>query len=682
MNNPLLKEWQTPFNMPPFGSVRADHFKQSIEESIAAAKDDIERIAGNSDAPTFENTVIPLDKAGIRLDEISLLLFNLNSAETNTDIQRAAREAAPLLSKFSNDVTLNRALFIRIKKIYDERSSLQMDEEQEMLLRQTYRNFIRGGAGLEEKDRKRFREIDEQLSTLSLMFEENVLEETNAFFLHITDGNDLEGLPEGIVETAAEEAENSGREGWVFTLHFPSYIPFMQYSAKRKLREKMYRAYSSRAFKKEKNDNRGLIRNIINLRREKANMLGFDNYAEFILEDRMLDSAAKVMSFLRELFGESRKYALSDRREVRKYAEADGPGEEFEKWDWAYYSEKLKKSKFNIDDEILRPYFDLQKAENAIFRLAGQLYGLQFVQIDELPVYHPDVKTFEVKDSDGNHLSLLLIDYHPRKGKSGGAWMTAYRDQHRQADKDIRPIISLVTNFSKPSSNKPALITHKELTTFLHEFGHALHGMMTKCRYRSLSGTNVPRDFVELPSQIMENWAWEKEWLDTWARHYKTGEKIPASVIKRIKESMVFNEGYACNRQLSFGFLDMAWHTIEKEFDGDTDRFEREAMKDTEMLRHVEGTNMSCSFGHLFGGGYAAGYYGYKWSEVLDADAFSLFREKGIYDKKTADLFRVHILEKGGSAEPMDLYRRFRGKEPSTEALLERSGFKRKLPEL
>ncbi len=682
MNNPLLREWDKPSSLPPFDSVKAQHFKQAIEESITATKEDIEKIAGNTDKPTFENTIVSLDKAGIRLDEISLLLFNLNSAETNTDIQRAAMEAAPLLSKFSNDVTLNRTLFNRIRTVYDKRSSLQLSEEQEMLLRHTYRNFIRGGAGLEEKARERFREIEGQLSTLSLSFEENVLEETNAFFLHITDKDDLEGLPEGIVETAAEEAQNSGRKGWVFTLHFPSYIPFMQYSAKRKLREKMYRAYSSRAFKKDKNDNRDIIKKIINLRREKAVMLGYDNYAEFILQDRMLDSPGKVMSFLRELFGASRKYALSDSREVEKYARENGLSEEPEKWDRAYYSEKLKKSKFNIDDEILRPYFDLQKAEKAIFSLAEQLYGLQFEQRNDLPVYHPDVKTFEVKDSDANHLSVLLIDYHPRKGKSGGAWMTAYRDQHRHAGRDIRPIISLVTNFSKPSSGKPALITHKELTTFLHEFGHALHGMMTKCSYRSLSGTNVSRDFVELPSQIMENWAWEKEWLDTWARHYKTGEKIPAALIERIKESMVFNEGYACNRQLSFGFLDMALHTIEKEFDGDIDRFEKETMKNTELLRHVEGSNMSCSFGHLFSGGYAAGYYGYKWSEVLDADAFSLFREKGIYDKETAVSFRVHILEKGGSAEPGELYRRFRGKEPSTEALLKRSGFNRKLTDL
>ncbi len=680
MNNPLLKEWDKPFSLPPFDSVRANHFKQAIEESITATKEDIERIAGNNAMPTFENTIVSLDKAGIRLDEISLLLFNLNSAETNKNIQRAAREIAPLLSKFSNDITLNRALFTRIKEVYDTQDSLQLNKEQEMLLRQTYRNFIRGGAGLEEEARERFREIEGQLSTLSLRFEENVLKETNDFFLHITDKGDLEGLPEGIVEAAAEEAQNSGRKGWVFTLHFPSYIPFMQYSAKRKLREKMYRAYSSRAFGKDKNDNRDIVKKIINLRKEKAEMLGYANYAEFILQDRMLDSPGKVMSFLGELFGASRKYALSDTREVGKYARENGLREELEKWDWAYYSEKLKKSKFNIDDEVFRPYFDLQKAEKAIFRLAEKLYGLQFTQRDDLPAYHPDVKTFEVKDSDGNHLSVLLIDYHPRKGKSGGAWMTAYRDQHRQADRDIRPIISLVTNFSKPSSNKPALITHNELTTFLHEFGHALHGMMSRCSYRSLSGTNVSRDFVELPSQIMENWAWEKEWLDTWARHYKTGKKIPESLIERIKESMVFNEGYACNRQLSFGFLDMAMHTIEKKFDGDIDRFEKEAMKNTELLRHVEGTNMSCSFGHLFSGGYAAGYYGYKWSEVLDADAFSMFREKGIYDKKTAGSFRENILEKGGSDKPMELYRRFRGKEPSTEALLERSGFKRELP--
>ena len=678
MINPLLKEWKTPFNLPPFELIKPAHFRPAIEGSIDMAKEEINKITGNNEPPSFENTVEALDNAGIRLDEISSILFNLNSAETNRDIQAAAREVSPLLSRFQNDITLNRILFARLEEVYNKQSSFKLDNEQKMLLKKTYRNFIKGGAGLEDSRRERFRQINEELASLSLRFEENVLEETNAFFLHITNENDLEGVPDGIIETASEEAKNSGGDGWIFTLHFPSYIPFMQYSAKRQLREKMYRAYSSRAFGKEQNDNREIVKKIVSLRREKAVLLGCSNFAEFVLEDRMLNSPGKVMDFLEEMHWDSREYALRDLKEVSSYAADNNHSGEVERWDWAYYSEKLKKSKFNIDDETLRPYFNLAEVEKAILKLSADLYRLQFEQRDNLPRYHKDVKAFNVTGRDGEHVSVLYLDYYPRKGKSGGAWMTAYRDQYQSNSHDNRPVISLVTNFSKPSSSRPALITHSELTTFLHEFGHALHGMMSKCHYRSLSGTNVSRDFVELPSQLMENWAYEKEWLDSWARHYKTGKKIPGDLIYKIKESMVFNEGYACNRQLGFAFLDMAWHTIEKDVIPDVDNFEKKGMKKTELLSPVVGTNMSCSFGHLFSGGYAAGYYGYKWAEVLDADAFSLFKKNGIFDRKTADSFRENILEKGGTAEPMELYRMFRGKEPSLEALLKRSGFIRK----
>ena len=675
MENPLLEEWKAPFKLPPFDHISPSHFTEAVKQSVEKAKDEIMAIRSNPEPPSFSNTIEALDKAGIRLDEVASLLFNLNSAETNKDLQAAAQEVSPLLSAFSDDITLDPLLFSRIREVYDKRSFLDLDEEQHMLLKLTYRNFLKGGASLEENARERFRKINQELSTLSLQFEENVLEETNAFFLHITDEDDLEGLPEGIIEAAAGEAENSGRKGWVFTLHFPSYIPFMQYAAKRQLRELMFRAYSSRAFKKKKNDNREIVRKIISLRHEKASLLSYDNYAEFVLGDRMLDSPGRVIDFLEELHAASAEYATRDRDELSSYAAANGHKGKLERWDWAYYAEKLKKSRFNIDDETLRPYFMLPEVEKAIFKLAATLYGLSFEERKDLPRYHNDVKAFSVKDSKGKHLSVLYLDYYPRKGKSGGAWMTAYRDQYNIDGNEMRPVISLVTNFSKPSSGRPALVTHNELTTFMHEFGHALHGMLSRCRYRSLSGTNVARDFVELPSQIMENWAYEKKWLDSWARHYKTGEKIPAGLINKIKESITFNEGYACNRQLGFAFLDMAWHTLEREPGVAVDEFEREAMKKTELLPQVEGTNMSCSFGHLFSGGYAAGYYGYKWSEVLDADAFSLFREKGIFNRKTAEAFRKNILEKGGSAEAMEMYRRFRGKEPSLSAFLKRSGF-------
>lgn len=675
MDNPLLAKWNTPFKLPPFEQIKPQHFSEAIKKSIENARDEINEITGSPEPPSFQNTIEALDKAGIRLSEVSSLLFNLNSAETNKELQAVAHEVSPLLSAFSDDISLNTPLFNRIRDIYEKPSSPDLDEEQRILLKKTYLNFLKGGAGLEEASRERFRKINEELSSLSLKFEENVLEETNAFFLHLTDENDLEGLPEGIIEAASEEASASGRDGWIFTLHYPSYIPFMQYSARRELREKMFRAYSSRAYGKEKNDNREIVRKMISLRREKARMLNYSTYAEYVLGERMLDSPGKVLEFLENLHGASREYALRDRDELSDYATASGHKEGLESWDWAYFSEKLKKSRFDIDDETLRPYFELDEVEKAIFKLASDLYGLRFSERKDLPRYHPDVRSFIVSDMEENHLAVLYLDYHPRKGKSGGAWMTVYRDQYHHAGKDIRPVISLVTNFSKASSTRPALITHNELTTFLHEFGHALHGILSKCRYRSLSGTGVARDFVELPSQLMENWAYEKEWLDSWARHYKTGEKIPADLILKIKESMTFNEGYACNRQLGLAFLDMAWHTLEKDPDNDIDHFEKEAMKKTELLPRVEGSNISCSFGHLFSGGYAAGYYGYKWSEVLDADAFSLFSEKGIFDRATADAFRENILEKGGSAEPGELYRRFRGREPSIEAFLKRSGF-------
>ncbi|MBS0011677.1 MAG: M3 family metallopeptidase [Bacteroidales bacterium] len=675
MKNPLLEKWTAPFALPPFKLIQPAHFRPAIEESIDRARDRLDKISAEPGPPSFGNTIEALDKIATRLDEISSILFNLNSADTNKDIQAAAREVSPLLSAFSDDITLNRKLFERIGTIYKGRESLELNKEQGILLRKTYRSFIRGGAGLEDTKRERFRQINKELASLSLKFEENVLEETNAFFLNITDEKDLEGLPEGLIESAAEEAVSSGRDGWVFTLHYPSYIPFMQYSARRNLREKMYRAYSSRAYKKKNNDNREIVRKIVSLRREKARLLGFANYAEYVLEDRMLDSPSGVMRFLNEMHIKSKIYALRDIEQLRAYAADNGHTGDMERWDWAYYAEKLKKSRYRIDDETLRPYFNLEEVQEAIFRLASDLYGLVFRRDDELPRYHKDVRAFSVTAGDGEHLAVLYLDYHPRKGKSSGAWMTAYRDQYHMNGTDIRPIISLVTNFSKASAGKPALISHNELTTFMHEFGHALHGMLSKCHYRSISGTNVSRDFVELPSQIMENWAYEKEWLDSWARHYITAKQIPADIIDKIKEALVFNEGYACNRQLGFAFLDMAWHTIEDEADHDLDSFEKEAMKETDFLKPVPGTNMSCSFGHLFSGGYAAGYYGYKWSEVLDADAYELFREKGIFDRGTADSFRENILEKGGSAEPMELYLNFRGKEPSPDALLKRSGF-------
>jgi peptidyl-dipeptidase Dcp len=531
-----------------------------------------------------------------------------------------------------------------------------------------------GGAALKKEERKRFREISEELASLSLKFEENVLEETNSFELHLTDKDDLAGLPESLIEMASSEADKRKKEGWIFTLHYPSYMPFMQYSEKRDLREKMLKAYSSRAFRRNKFNNSENILKIANLRLEIARMLGFNNFAEMILGDRMADTPEKVEKFLEELYQASKPAALKDFENINSFAEGAGHTGAIERYDWAYYSEKLKKKLFDIDDEILKPYFSLEKVESAIFGLANSLYGIRFLINHTIPVYHPEVKTFEVYDKDNTFLSILYIDYYPRPGKNGGAWMTSFRDQKNANGNETRPLISIVTNFTRPSATRPSLLSFNELTTFLHEFGHSLHGMLTKCTYESLSGTNVARDFVELPSQFMENFAFEKEWLDTWATHYITGEKIPEEIIVKIKEASAFNEGYACFRQLGFGFLDMAWHTIINPINADIEDFESTAMKKTELFPAIEGLNMSASFGHIFGGGYAAGYYGYKWAEVLDADAFSYFTETGIFNKETAAAFRKNILEKGGTEKPLDLYVRFRGKEPSLNPLLKRSG--------
>ena len=676
MINPLLQEWKTPFGTPPFQIIDIVHFKPAIEETIKNAAKEINIIAENNEPPDFENTIASLDRVGERLGDVTAILFNLNSAETNKDLQAVVQEISPLLTRFSNDITLNAKLFARVKSVFDSKDSAGYNTGQIMLLEKNYRNFILGGAGLIEQKKLRFREISEELSRLSVRFEENVLADTNSFELHITDKNDLAGLPEGLIEMAAMEAKERKKEGWIFTLHFPSYVPFMKYSSVRELREKMFKAYSSRSFHNDGNDNQKLAFSIANLRLEIAEILGFGNFAELTLGDRMADTTSKVESFLAELHSASSPAAHRDYEAVARFASENGHNGALERWDWAYFSEKLQKAKFDIDDEVLKPYFVLENAERAVFELATSLYGIKFNPNHEIPVYHPEVKTWEVYDYDGVFLAILYIDYFPRPGKNGGAWMTSFREQRSDSGKDIRPFISIVANFTRPTGTRPSLLSFNEVTTFLHEFGHSLHGMLTKCKYESLSGTSVARDFVELPSQFMQNYAFEKDWLSTWSHHYKTGEIIPDALIEKIKASSTFNEGYACNRQLGFGFLDMAWHTITAPVNHNITEFESSAMAKTELFPPVEGSNMSVSFTHIFGGGYAAGYYGYKWAEVLDADAFSLFKERGIFDRETAASFRKNILEKGGTEKPMNLYIKFRGKEPSIDAFLIRSGLK------
>jgi len=676
MNNPLLQKWNTPFSTPPFTQINTAHFKPSIVKSIESANQEIKSIAENSDAPTFNNTIAALEQAGEMVGRISSVLFNLNSAETNKDLQAVAQEVSPLLTRFSNDITLNVKLFERIKKIFEKKETEGLNTEQKILVEKKFRSFLLGGAGLKQEEKIRFREISEELATLSLTFDENVLEETNSFELHLTDKADLDGLPDSLREMSSMEAERRKKSGWIFTLHFPSYIPFLQYSEKRDLREKIFKAYSKRAFVGNKFDNSNNVLRIANLRLSVAKLLGFNNFAEMILGDRMADTPGKVEKFLHDIYLASKPAAQRDYENIRKFAVENGLTESLERWDWAYYSEKLKKKLYNIDNEILKPYFSLEKVEKAIFDLATKLFGIRFSPNNSIDVYHQEVKTFEVYDQNDSFLSILYVDYFPRPGKGGGAWMTSYRDQRIVNGLDVRPLISIVANFTRPTETRPSLLTFNELTTFLHEFGHSLHGMVTKCNYESLSGTNVARDFVELPSQFMENFAFEKEWLDSWASHYQTGEKIPDEIIKKIKEASVFNEGYACYRQLGFGFLDMAWHTITKQTDSNIADFESAATEKTELFPKVKGSNISASFSHIFGGGYAAGYYGYKWAEVLDADAFSYFTETGIFNKRTATSFRKNILEKGGTDKPKDLYKSFRGKEPTLDAFLIRSGLR------
>jgi peptidyl-dipeptidase Dcp len=675
--NPLYDSWETPFNSPPFGKILSQHFVPAIKMAIDDANAEIEKITLNKEPADFSNTIEALEMCGKRVGEIAAVLFNLNIAETTSELQKVAQEVSPLLTRFANSITLNSELYNRITTASSVLGTNQLSNEQRLLTEKKLRSFILGGAGLSEDKKPIFRKITEELSMLTLQFEENLLAETNAFELHLTTVDSLAGLPETVISAASEEAAKRDKVGWVFTLHHPSFIPFMQYSEKRELRKNMFLGFSSRCFKGGKNDNRELVKRIVNLRLELANLLGYKSFADMILEDRMVGSATAVLEFLDNLNKESAKAAKRDIDEVIEYAGTNGMDKDFERWDWAFWSEKLKMERFSIDDETLKPYFNLNLAEKAIFELVNKLYNITFTPLSDIQLYHNDVRVFEVNEDNGSHLALLMIDYHPREGKSGGAWMTSFREQYIKDDVDVRPIISIVTNFSRASGSTPALLTHGELTTFLHEFGHALHGIFSKCRYETLSGTNVARDFVELPSQIMENWAYEKSWLDTWAVHYTTGEKIPDRVMEMICELLTYNEGYASNRQLGFGYLDMAWHMLPKKFSGDITRFEENSTKKTKLFKYIEGTNQSCAFGHLFSGGYGAGYYGYKWAEVLDADAFSLFKERGITDTATALSFRRNILERGASDDPKILYRNFRGAEPSIDPLLRRCGFKK-----
>jgi peptidyl-dipeptidase Dcp len=668
--NPLLQA----YNTAPFSKIENAHFLPAISKLIEETKSEIDAITSNTEEPTFKNTLEAIESTGEKLDRATSIFFNLNSAETNDEIQKIAQEISPMLTEFSNDMLLNEALFKRVKTVYNQKDSLNLTEEQQMLLDKKYKAFSRNGANLSEEKKTELRKIDTELSKLSLTFGENILAETNKFELHITDEKDLSGLPEGVIEAAAQTAEEKGKEGWVFTLDYPSYIPFLTYADNRELRKKLSIAFGAKGFQNDELDNQQNVLQIARLRHKRANLLGYKSHAHFVLEERMAETPEKVKSFLTELLEKAKPAAQKEFDELTAFAKELDSINHLEKWDGAYYSEKLKQKLFNLDDEKLKPYFELKNVINGVFTVAEKLYGLHFEEVQNIDKYHSDVKTYEVKDDDGELVAIFYADFHPRAGKRNGAWMTSYKSQQMKDGKNDRPHISIVCNFTKPTASKPSLLTFNEVTTLFHEFGHALHGMLANTYYPSLSGTSVYWDFVELPSQILENWCYEKETLELFATHYKTGEVIPMEYVEKIKDSATFHEGMQTLRQLSFGMLDMAWHGSDPSGIKDVKAFEVASFEDTQLYPDVKENCMSTSFSHIFQGGYSAGYYSYKWAEVLDADAFALFKQEGIFNKKVADRFKSFVLSQGGTKDPMELYIKFRGQKPDPEALLKRAG--------
>jgi peptidyl-dipeptidase Dcp len=675
-NNPLLLPFNTPFETPPFHKIRHEHYVPAFKAGMEAEQREIQALVANPAPADFENTIEALARSGQVLGRVSRIFYPLNNAETDPGMQEIAREVAPLLSDHRNDILFNESLFARVQAVYEQRDSLELTPEQATLLERTYLSFARNGASLQGEARERLREISRELSELSLKFSDNVLAETNAFVLHITDENDLSGLPESQVEAAAQAAQSREMQGWVFTLHAPSLFPFLQYADNRELRRKIFTAMSRRGYQGNEYDNRENVERIVNLRLERAMLLGYSSHADFVLVERMAENADNVNRFLDELLQASYPAAQKELEAVQAHAQKTGADFQLMPWDWSYYAEKLRKARYDLDQELLRPYFRLEDVKQGIFGLTHHLWGLSYRENQEIPVYHPDVKAYEVYDAQERFLAVLYLDFFPREGKSGGAWMTSYRSQEKVNGMDVRPLISVVCNFSKPTPTRPSLLTFNEFNTFLHEFGHALHGIFSDVTYPGLSGTSVYRDFVELPSQIMENWALERGFLDMFARHYETGEGIPGELVDRIIASKNYNAAYAMVRQLSFALADMGWHSITRPLEEPVDVFEARAMEPAQLFPRLENSMMGTYFEHIFAGGYAAGYYSYKWAEVLDADAYQVFRENGIFDKTTAEAFRSHILSKGGSEHPMVLYKRFRGSEPTIDALLERDGLK------
>lgn len=672
--NPFFKPFDTPYGTAPFDKIKNEYFVPAFEKAIVEHQREIDEITSNPQPATFSNTIDALENAGEMLSRVSAVFFNLNGAESNDEMMEISTIVSPKLSEHSNNINLNDKLFERVKTVYMARHSSRLTPEQIRLVEDYYEGFEDSGATLSAADKEIYRDLSMKLSKATLDFGQNNLRATNSFEMLLTDKDDLAGLPDSEIDAAAAKAKAKNKEGWIIDLSAPSYIGFMKYSSRRDLREKLYLAYNTKCIGGEF-DNLENVKQIANLRLQIANLLGYGSYSEYVLRKRMAKADTAVFGLLDKLANAFTPIAKQELADVTKFAsEMEKKPIEIKPWDWSYYSDKLKDERFNLNDEMTRPYFELENVKKGIFNLATDLYGITFVKNPNIPVYHPEVVAYDVLDENGKFLSVLYTDFHPRAGKRPGAWMTSYKSQFIKDGVDNRPHVSIVMNFTRPTETKPALLTFDEVETFLHEFGHALHGMLAKSTYRSLSGTSVYRDFVELPSQIMENWLIEKEFLDKFATHYQTGEKMPADLLQKIIDASNYNTGYATLRQLSFGYLDMAWHSIDKPFDSDVLNFERDAMERVQILPVVDNTSMSAQFAHIFSGGYAAGYYSYKWAEVMDADAFSLFKQNGIFDKETAHSFRVNILEKGNTEEPMELYKRFRGQEPGIDALLKKNG--------
>ena len=670
--NPFLTEFQTEHGVPPFDKIKLEHYEPAFLEGIEEQNANIDAIVNNSEAPTFENVIVAFDNSSPILDRVGAIFYNMTDAEKTDGLNELSIKLAPTLSEHSDNISLNQELFKKVSAVYQQKESLGLTTEQQRLLEETYKDFVRSGANLSPEKQARLREINKQLSTLGLQFSDNVLNENNAFKLYIDKEEDLAGLPEWFRQSAAEKAKEDGQEGkWLFTLGNASRIPFLQYSANRPLREQMYKAYISRGNNNDKNDNKKIITDIVSLRLEKAQLLGFDCYSNFVLDNTMAKNSATVMDFLNNLWNYSLPKATAEAAELQKIMDKDGKGEKLEAWDWWYYTEKLRKEKYNLEEDEIKPYFKLENVREGAFAVANKLYGITLTKLEGIPVYHPDVEVFEVKDADGSHLGVFYVDYFPRPGKSGGAWMSNYREQQG----DVRPLVCNVCSFTQPVGDIPSLLTIDEVETLFHEFGHALHGLLTKCNYKGISGTNVVRDFVELPSQINEHWATEPEVLKMYAKHYQTGETIPDSLIEKILNQKTFNQGFMTTELLAAAILDMNLHNLTDTKALDVLAYEKEAMNQLGLIPEIAPRYRTTYFNHIIGG-YAAGYYSYLWANVLDNDAFEAFKEHGIFDKKTADLFRHNVLEKGNSEDPMTLYKNFRGTEPQLEPMLKNRGMK------